>query len=89
VPGVVAEVHGVQPESLAKPSMTSPRTPLVMGHQLCFVHSPSHDPRGADLAGILAGLPRFMRYAEVLRECFIDRGLYIGKERILAQRTAL
>jgi|SRR5882672_1497303 len=35
------------------------------------------------------GLPLFMRYAEVFRECFIDCRLYIGKERVPAHRTAL
>ena len=53
-----------------------------------LLRSFSHNPRSG-LAGILAGLPRFMRYADVLRECFIDRRLYIGKERILAHRAAL
>jgi hypothetical protein len=38
---------------------------------------------------ILSGLPRFMRYADVFRECFIDCRLYVGKERILAYRAAL
>jgi hypothetical protein len=43
----------------------------------------SRDPRSG-LAGVLAGLPRFMRYAEVFRKCFIDIRLYVGNDRILA-----
>ena len=44
--------------------------------------------RSAQRLGILSGVRRFMRDAEVFRECFIDCRLYIGKERILAHRAA-